>query len=122
MDEPIAKSERAAAALKEALDTIRRIYWLSIKEDQATSWFNLGGLPGILSGLVTEWGLACRTHECHKIRIKDGWEDAGRLGQTVGNDIIQGNKWTPIVWDGEDDPEFHKTRGLDFLGPIEEDE
>jgi len=25
-----------------------------------------------------------------------------------------GMKWTPVLWDGEEDPDWHKTAGLDF--------
>jgi len=50
--------------------------------------------------------------------IKEGWEDAGLRGKVLGPDVIcpnrAGQKWTPVLWDGEEDPDWNKTAGLDF--------
>lgn len=51
-----------------------------------------------------------------RIRIKDGWAEAGQFGSVLGpNQIVKGLEWTPVIMDGEDDPSWHKTHGLDFL-------
>lgn len=54
--------------------------------------------------------------EKEKLRIKKGWHQEGREGVRLGPDIIPpGHQmpWTPVLWDGEDDPDFHKSVGLE---------
>jgi hypothetical protein len=48
-----------------------------------------------------------------RVRIKDGWHDSGRRGVALGNNIFCEQWWTPILWDGEEDPDFCKTDGLE---------
>ncbi len=52
---------------------------------------------------------------CGKVRIKDGWDMAGRVGTRLGFDVMCGQMWTPVLWEGEDDPDFYKTAGIDNL-------
>lgn len=48
-----------------------------------------------------------------RVRIRGGWMDAGRKGRTIGPaKVVNGTSWTPLVWDGEEDPDFFKTAGL----------
>lgn len=51
------------------------------------------------------------------VRIREGWDGAGRLGLRLGEDIsISGVIWTPVLWDdqrADGDPDFHKARGLE---------
>jgi hypothetical protein len=47
------------------------------------------------------------------VRIKVGWEDAGRLGKQLGEPVFVQQWWTPVLWDDEEDPTFHKTAGLE---------
>jgi len=49
-----------------------------------------------------------------QVVIKEGWEGAGRVGYTVGPLEVKvcGQKWTPVLWNGEEDPDWHKTAGL----------
>lgn len=64
-------------------------------------------------------------HNGRKIRIRKqrlktciinmGWENAGRRGKIIGNNIYTKQLWTPVLWDGEEDPDFHKTQGLTIL-------
>lgn len=52
-----------------------------------------------------------------KLRIKKGWHNSGKVGSRVGPDVqLRGPgsmMWTPILWDGEEDPDFHKAPGLE---------
>lgn len=48
-----------------------------------------------------------------RLRIKDGWGEAGREGIRLGPDIFCLQNWTPVLWDGEEDPTFHKSDGLE---------
>ena len=49
-----------------------------------------------------------------RVRIKHGWEDAGRIG-TVLRELKgpDGIGWTVLVWDDDEDPTTFKTRGLE---------
>jgi hypothetical protein len=53
-------------------------------------------------------------HQNKRIRIKKGWHDEGKTGVCVGPDAdINGQAWTPVLWDGEEDPDFHKAHSLE---------
>lgn len=40
----------------------------------------------------------------------------GRRGQRLGPDVMIGQQlWTPVLWDDEEDPEFHKASGIEAL-------
>lgn len=48
-----------------------------------------------------------------RVRIMAGWDQAGKLGHRLGADILVGGQtWTPVLWDGEEDPDWHKAAGL----------
>lgn len=48
------------------------------------------------------------------LKVKDGWENAGRMGIRLASDIFCGGRfWTPILWAGEEDPDLHKSEGLE---------
>lgn len=48
------------------------------------------------------------------VRIKGGWYQSGRIGLRLGEDILVGPTfWTPVLWENEEDPEFHKAHGLE---------
>jgi hypothetical protein len=50
-----------------------------------------------------------------RVRIKDGWESAGREGALITYAIsINGTRWTGVQWDDEEDPDWHKTDGLEI--------
>lgn len=50
-----------------------------------------------------------------KVRIKAGWSDEGQTGVMLGDKHFQVNQyWTPVLWDDEEDPDFHKTIALEF--------
>lgn len=49
-----------------------------------------------------------------RCKIKDGWEGAGREGKVLGDNVDVKQYWTPILFDDEEDPTFHKTDGLLF--------
>ena len=47
-----------------------------------------------------------------KVRIKKGWLGCGREGTRLGPDVTVGQLWTPVIWDDEEDPTFHKSAGV----------
>lgn len=52
------------------------------------------------------------------VRIRKGWEGAGRIGRVLGNAVMVQQWWTPVLWEDEDDPNFFKTAGLeDYVKP-----
>lgn len=58
-----------------------------------------------------EWG--------SKVRIKVGWHDSSRAGVALGPAITLpggSQKWVPVLWDDEEDPDFFKEAGLDIVG------
>jgi hypothetical protein len=51
------------------------------------------------------------------IRIRKGWYQAGRRGIlffTVGKNQYLGQEWAMVKWDDEDEPDCHKTSGLEY--------
>jgi len=50
----------------------------------------------------------------HPVRVKEGWEEAGRKGTVLGEQIFLGQWWCPILWEDEEDPDFHKSTGLEI--------
>jgi len=52
-----------------------------------------------------------------RIRIPDGVHGAGRMGKVVGQQMFVGQWWCPVLWDGDDDPECHKSSCLEAAGP-----
>jgi hypothetical protein len=50
------------------------------------------------------------------VQIRPGWDKAGRRGVTIGKSVVVGGTfWTPVTWDGEDDPDWFKTAGLEVI-------
>lgn len=50
------------------------------------------------------------------IQIKEGWMCAGRIGKALGDAVlVYGIMWVPVLWDEDEDPEWHKLAGLDFI-------
>jgi hypothetical protein len=48
------------------------------------------------------------------LRIRRGWQEAGKRGVRLGPDVyVGGQPWTPVLWDDEDDPTFHKAAGVE---------
>lgn len=56
-----------------------------------------------------------------RVRIKPGWENAGKIGKNLERIVYvgqgMGQSWTAVLWEGEEDPDWHKTAGLDEVGP-----
>lgn len=50
-----------------------------------------------------------------KVRIKDGWCEAGKTGVQIGFPVMIGQLWTPVMWDDEEDPDWHKSAGLEVV-------
>ncbi len=50
-----------------------------------------------------------------KIRIKEGWEGFGKSGRALGEPVWVEQFWLPVLWDDEENPEFHKLAGIDML-------
>ena len=56
----------------------------------------------------------CICKKYKRIRVKNGWECNGLGGFCLGDSIeVSGTKWTPVLFDGFEDPEFFKTEGLE---------
>jgi chromosome segregation ATPase len=53
--------------------------------------------------------------EPQRVTLRSGWGNCGRDGTAIGPNIELDQPWTPVLWDGEEDPEFFKTAGLIFL-------
>ena len=51
----------------------------------------------------------------NKVRIKHGWPVAGKTGIVLAADIHLSQTWTPLLWDGDDEPSLFNTSGLEFL-------
>lgn len=54
--------------------------------------------------------------EPERLRIKDGWHEAGKTGKRIGWDVIVKQSWTPVLWDDEEDPDWFKAAGLEAVG------
>lgn len=54
-----------------------------------------------------------------RIRIRDGWEEAGKTGTAIGPAFFYGQLWTPVVWDDNEDPDFVKSIALQRLPDVE---
>lgn len=51
-----------------------------------------------------------------RVRIKKGWFNAYHEGKALGPNIhVSSNWWTPVLWDDAEDPDFHKTEGLEGI-------
>lgn len=55
--------------------------------------------------------------EKKRIKIKEGWAEAGKKGFAVGRNVmVEGQMWTPVLWgNSEDDLDWIKTAAIDFL-------
>lgn len=52
-------------------------------------------------------------HASARVMIAGGVEGAGRRGWLVGSILeINGMRWAPVLWDGEEDPDFFKAHCL----------
>lgn len=51
-----------------------------------------------------------------RVRMRAGFLDAGRLGHMLGtvSFMLNGQNWTPVVWDDEEDPDFIKSAALEI--------
>ncbi len=57
------------------------------------------------------------------VRIRTGWAGAGRIGLVLGDMRLikaypseSGQYWTPVLWEDEEAPTFHKSIGLELFG------
>lgn len=48
-----------------------------------------------------------------RVKIKQGWEGAGRKGTALGEPVFAGQEWLPVLWDGEEDPALFKLAGIE---------
>lgn len=51
------------------------------------------------------------------VRINKGWENAGRIGKKLGESILIEQWWTPVLWEGDEDPDWHKAAALTIVDP-----
>lgn len=54
-----------------------------------------------------------RHYKRTRIQVRAGWDEAGRKGWRLGPDVYIHQDWTPVLWDDEEDPTFHKSAGLE---------
>lgn len=47
------------------------------------------------------------------LRIRSGFEGAGRLCIALGKEIFVGQEWTPVLFADDEDPTFFKSAGLE---------
>jgi len=53
-----------------------------------------------------------------RIRIRDGWDEAGREGVCLGKKVTSphtGQEWLPVCWDDEEDPDFFKPAAIEVV-------
>ena len=51
-----------------------------------------------------------------KGKIRKGWWGAGKEFQILGPSInVKNQYWTPILYDGEEDPDFLKTEAIELI-------
>lgn len=48
------------------------------------------------------------------VRIRDGWEGAGRLGRLLTT-VWAEQTWAVVLWNDEEDPDCFKMAGLEIL-------
>jgi hypothetical protein len=58
---------------------------------------------------------ADRRSESARVRIKESWMNAGRFATQLGPPVFVEQLWTPVLWDGDDVPDFFKTAGLESI-------
>jgi len=51
-----------------------------------------------------------------RVRIKTGWEAAGRRGIELAR-VFADQNWSVVLWDGDDDPDCFKSAGLESEQP-----
>jgi hypothetical protein len=50
------------------------------------------------------------------IRIKAGWHDEGKVGIALTSAIrVHGMDWIGVEWEEDEDPDWHKAEGLEYL-------
>jgi hypothetical protein len=48
-----------------------------------------------------------------RVQIREKWYEAGKTGRQLGPSVsILGTSWTPVLWDYDEDPDWHKASGL----------
>jgi hypothetical protein len=52
-----------------------------------------------------------REDHTRRCKIKQGFAGVGKEGQYFGN-VMVGQRWAIVLFDGEEDPELFKTSGL----------
>jgi len=54
-----------------------------------------------------------------RVRIREGWEDAGRTGVMYHQTAFGlGQPWSMVLLDGDEDPDCHKSSGLQRLDEV----
>jgi len=52
-----------------------------------------------------------------RVRMRDGWEDAGQLGWQLAPSVFERQEWAPVLWDNDEDPTFCKEAALERVKP-----
>lgn len=54
-----------------------------------------------------------------RIKMREGWYEAGKLGLLIGPAVyVGGQHWSPVKWDDEEDPDMVKTAGIEFVSTL----
>jgi len=94
--------EASGQSLMEAKKTFDQSLWFEVVQgDQAQILEDLSELGAVIE----------TKHE--RVKIKAGWGDAGQEGRRLGPDVFVEQEWTPVLWDGQEDPDWHKASGLE---------
>lgn len=81
----------------------------SSRQDALTKWCKIWS---------PEWTPPTEDAAHQKVQIAIGWDRAGRYGEIIGASVHMGGLWwTPVEWDDEEDPDWHKTAGLTRIDP-----
>ena len=57
-----------------------------------------------------------------RVWIKADWYGGGRIGTVLGDPVFVQQEWVPVLWDDEEDPDFHKMAGLEIYEPFTPEE
>lgn len=50
-----------------------------------------------------------------RVKIKPNWNGEGIEGLALGEPVLVQQLWLPVLFDGEEDPTFHKLAGVEIV-------
>lgn len=88
-------------------------YWPGELECKKKGWM-LGNHPDL-----NRWAIFQHTgkdpgpHGTNRAQVRSGWLHAGRAGTKLTEIVVNGQAWTGVLWDGDEDPDWFKSAGLE---------